>query len=204
MCLHWSSDGATCDLCGEEAPKQPKEPSDSQSVNHMDTIIYAVKNLLEFNIKTAEIASITKITSQNINKYRRHAVPVEKMSVENLRKLYFFSINHNDEVLKGVRGMKFFEAILEMHVKEDLTDTYIKAIEDSESRYMTENVITDKEGNVLSDKPKNVWRGNYCTASHDFMGTIKICLISRTQSNLQQSIDEYLKLGAELVFKNWE
>lgn len=100
--------------------------------------------------------------------------------------------------------MKFFEAILELSVKDDLADTYIKAIEDSESRYMTENVVTDKDGTVISDKPKNVWRGNYCTASHDFMGTIKICLISRTQSNLQQSVDEYLKLGAELLFKNWE
>lgn len=101
--------------------------------------------------------------------------------------------------------MKFFEAIIALPVKNDLAGAYIKAIEDSESRYMTENVVTDKEGNVISDKPKIVWRGNYCTAIHDFMaGTIKISLISRTQSNLQQSVDEYLKLGAELVFKNWE
>lgn len=207
MCLHWSSDGATCDLCGEKAPKQPIEPSNSQSVNYMDTIIRSVKNLLESNIKTAEIASITKISSQNINKYRRHAVPIEKMSVENLRKLYFFSINHNDEVfkkLKGVRAMKFYEAILDLPIKEDLAGAYIKAIEDSESRYMTENVVTDKEGNVISDKPKIVWRGNYCTAIYDAEGqTIKICLISRTQSNLEQSVNEYLNLGAELLFKNW-
>lgn len=101
--------------------------------------------------------------------------------------------------------MKFFEAKLVLPVKNDLAGAYIKAIEDSESRYMTENVVTDKEGNVISDKPKIVWRGNYCTATHDFMaGNIKISLISRTQINLQQSVDEYLKLGAELVFKNWE
>lgn len=101
--------------------------------------------------------------------------------------------------------MKFFEAILALPVKNDLAGAYIKAIEDSESRYMTENVITDKEGNVLSDKPKIVWRGNYCTATYDANEkTIKICLISRTQSNLQQSVDEYLNLGAELLFKNWK
>lgn len=101
--------------------------------------------------------------------------------------------------------MKFFEAILALPVKNDLADAYIKAIEDSESRYMTENVVTDKEGNVISDKPKIVWRGNYCRAIYDAEEqTIKICLISRTQSNLQQSVDEYIKLGAELVFKNWE
>lgn len=101
--------------------------------------------------------------------------------------------------------MKFFEAILALPVKNDLAGAYIKAIEDSESRYMTENVVTDKEGNVISDKPKIVWRGNYCTVTYDFMASaIKICLISRTKSNLQQSVDEYIKLGAELVFKNWE
>lgn len=101
--------------------------------------------------------------------------------------------------------MKFFEAILALPVKNDLAGAYIKAIEGSESRYMTENVITDKGGNVINDKPKIVWRGNYCTATYVAEEqTIKICLISRTQSNLQQSVDEYIKLGAELVFKNWE
>lgn len=100
--------------------------------------------------------------------------------------------------------MKFYEAILDLPIKEDLVGAYIKAIEDSESRYMTENVVTDKEGNVISDKPKIVWRGNYCTAIYDAEEqTIKICLISRTQSNLEQSVNEYLNLGAELVFKNW-
>lgn len=101
--------------------------------------------------------------------------------------------------------MKFYEASLRLEVSPELAKVYAKAIEDSESRYWTENVVTDKDGNVISDKPKVVWRGNYCTCEYDrARNSLYITLISRTLPNLQDSVAEYQQMGAELMSNNWE
>lgn len=108
--------------------------------------------------------------------------------------------------------MKFFEALLTVDVEPEFAEAYKKAIEGENDRYFTENPIYDKEGKLISNEIKPVWSGNYVNVESIYVGTsasscyishLKITVVSRTQTNVEEFIKQYEREGATLVKKNF-
>lgn len=108
--------------------------------------------------------------------------------------------------------MKFYEALLTVDVEPEFAEAYKKAIEGENDRYFTENPILDKEGKLISNEIKPVWSGNYVNVEIIRVGTsiensiingLEITVISRTQPNVEQFIEQYEREGATLVKKNF-
>lgn len=108
--------------------------------------------------------------------------------------------------------MKFYEALLRLSVESEFAEAYKKAIEEENDRYFTENPILDKDGKLISNEIKPVWSGNYVNVEIIRVGTaddrnyishLKITVISRTQTNVEQFIKQYEREGAMLIMKNY-
>lgn len=108
--------------------------------------------------------------------------------------------------------MKFFEALLTIDVEPEFAEAYKKAIEGENERYFTENPIYDKEGKLISNEIKPVWSGNYVNVEIIRVGTsieysiingLKISVVSRTKTNVEEFIKQYEREGATLVKKNF-
>jgi len=108
--------------------------------------------------------------------------------------------------------MKFFEALLTVDVEPEFAEAYKKAIEGENDRYFTENPIYDKDGKLISNEIKPVWSGNYVNVEIVRVGTsieysiingLKISVVSRTQTNVEEFIKKYEREGATLVKKNF-
>lgn len=108
--------------------------------------------------------------------------------------------------------MKFFEALLTVDVKPEFAEAYKKAIEGENERYFTENPVYDKEGKLISNEIKPVWSGNYVNVEIIRVGTsiensiingLKISVVSRTKTNVEEFIKQYEREGAMLIMKNY-
>lgn len=108
--------------------------------------------------------------------------------------------------------MKFYEALLRVSVESEFAEAYEKAIEGENERYFTENPVYDKESKLISNEIKPVWSGNYVNVEIIRVGTsiensiingLKISVVSRTKTNVEQFIKQYEREGATLVKKNF-
>lgn len=108
--------------------------------------------------------------------------------------------------------MKFFGALLTVDVKPEFAEAYKKAIEGENERYFTENPVYDKEGRLISNDIKPVWSGNYVNVEIIRVGTsieysiingLKISVVSRTKTNVEEFIKQYEREGAMLIMKNY-
>lgn len=108
--------------------------------------------------------------------------------------------------------MKFYEALLTVDVEPEFAEAYKKAIEGENDRYFTENPILDKERKLISNEIKPVWSGNYVNVEiirggtsieNSIINRLKVSVVSRTKTNVEEFIKQYEREGAMLIMKNY-
>lgn len=102
--------------------------------------------------------------------------------------------------------MKLYEVKLKLPVKKSRAKAYKKLIEDEQGRYWTQNPIT--ENGVTTNTAIPVWAGNTVSVTIRRNWIVDECwldivMISRTQPNLECAVDDYCRMGATVVNRNF-
>ena len=101
----------------------------------------------------------------------------------------------------------FNEVILSLEVQQGLGKAYKKAIEIENSTQWKQVPIHDEKGNMISNDLAPVWNGNHVhvkVINHPDKDQLEISMVSHTQSNLKESVDWYVRMGAILEYENYK
>lgn len=97
----------------------------------------------------------------------------------------------------------FNEAILKLKVHPGLENAYKKAIEEENGTQWKQNSIFNNDMKMVSNELVPVWSGNYAFVEIGSDSALTISIVSHTRPNLEKTVDWYIEMGAELLYKNY-